>query len=218
MEERISKLENLIWDLYKELNNKIDNSVVQTEMQLNENRIVTNKIFDQLSSEIWQLKTNITKISPAEGASQDDGYNGSEEYEDENNGEAEQQYIQATLDEVAEEMSSQYWSDNEILRPNDSYEQSVQIIEPSRDIMPPQISFYESKNSNKNNDEHRVYTFEGNRYNYDHSEKKISIDQFVNQRNDFTSPYAEEEGDDDLDYYFSCHERMMNNYNEGNNF
>lgn len=218
MDDRISKLETLVWDLYNELNNKISNAVTQTEIQLNETKIVTNKIFDQLSSEIWQLKVNITKLSPVEGPSQDDGYNGSDEFEDDPNEETEQQFLNGGLDEVAEEMTSQYWSENEILRPNESYDQSIQVVEPTWDLRPPQISFYDSKDSKKTSDEAGVYTFDGNRYNYDNSEKKLSIDPSSNIRNDLISPFPEGEGDDDLDYYFSCHERMMNSHNDGKYF
>ena len=216
MDERVTKLENLIWDLYKELNNKIENSVAHVELQLNENKLITDKIFDKLNSEVLTLKANITKISPVESASQDDGYNGSDEYEGEPVGEGEQQFVQGTLDEVAEEMSSQYWSEREIFHQNESYEKSVQVIEPSRDVMPLFHHISGSKIPKKKNDDIRLYTFEGGRYNYDQTDKKLSPESSDKQMRDSENLNEEGEGDDELDYYFSWHERMIKDYENGN--
>lgn len=59
MEDKISKLEGLVWTLYKELSHKIDSNSESTQLQFEE---ITGKIY-----------------SPSLVQQSDDGYEGSEE-------------------------------------------------------------------------------------------------------------------------------------------
>lgn len=193
MEDRISKLENLVWALYKELNGKIDSSAASTQIQI-----------EELTGQMAQAN---------QARRSEDGYQGSEE-ENTNihNGisperQNEDEYYQSSLCKVEEEASSQDYSQeggdefsrNTIDRsdpnvvgakenpPHDYQSELMNIKEVSRE------DSYQNQNS------------------YDSNPDFYGDHQILSKQSD-TPENSDGEGEGengDLEYYFSCHERIV---------
>lgn len=215
MDERISKLENLVWNLYKELNVKIDNTTASTQARLEENKSLTQQIFNQLGDEIGALREDFARATSPIDQSQDEGYDGSEENDREEMGEAEgeQHYIQGSLDEVVEEMSSQYYSGedkHEFSR--HSLDKTDPLLESSRDKPP-----YNYRNKKYEQDgESEQYLLEPDFINPDLYKRQdfgaIRGNSSSDNRRETSTPLEGSDGEGDLEYYFSCHERMIKDY------
>lgn len=112
IDEKVTKLENLVWSLYKELNKKIENVAASTQQQVDESQQVTHQIFNQFGAELEGIKGDIAGLT-VKSPVQDEGYDGSEEeneYEQYEEQPEVEQFAQGSLDEVKEEMDSQYYS------------------------------------------------------------------------------------------------------------
>lgn len=219
MEDRMSKLENLVWSLYSELNTKIESTTSSTQLQLEEAQTMTQQVFSQLGEEIGALRDDFARVTIPLNRSGDDGYDGSEEENEDQEPEEEQllyhphetdrNYIQGSLDEVQEEDGSQYFSEEEKVEfERDSVDKSDPLLESSRDRMPYDYQpRQESPEPGDNMELLKDYT-EPQYYEPNSREPPYSHDS--RDRSD-TTP-EESESNDDLEYYFSCHERMIKDY------
>lgn len=118
MDDRITKLENLVWSLYRELNGKIETAFANTQLQSTD---VAEKVVNQLGSEIQDLRETMVHLQnsvhlmqPQSKASDDEGYEGSDENQEEihqtdNNNHHD---LQIELDEVLEEHESSQYDSN----------------------------------------------------------------------------------------------------------
>ncbi|CAI2387154.1 unnamed protein product [Moneuplotes crassus] len=110
--ERISRLEKLIWKVYKEVNHKIDNATSLQAENLEEVKDSVGNIFDYVNVEIETMKSTVdqTNFRSPEGAIE----HSPEEFEAE--AASEEVKIQAQLDSVIEEESGENESEEYALR------------------------------------------------------------------------------------------------------
>jgi hypothetical protein len=219
MDDKITKLENLVWSLYKELNSKIETATANFEYQLQETAQSTKMVFGQLGEEIASLKTDIGRYSYPLNVKSDEGYEGSEEESpDPYDGEEPQQvYMQGSLDKVDEELNSQDYSKEgnaEFLR--NSTDRSDPLIDSSRDRLEKHPYDYQVQeqrvSTSRDNESERKYEFEQE---YVSPHFYENVENSSSQRKGNTTP-DDFEGEGDLEYYFSCHERMVHSYNQSN--
>jgi len=211
MDDRLTKLENLIWSLYRELNGKIENSFANCTIEANE---IAQQVTQQLGNEIEELRTTITHIQNTTNfvshkQSEDEGYEGSEENieeEAQDNFENfdEEQYIQGPLDKVVEEASREYDSNPEKSHEMHKYAASGKYR-------------HTKQRSNDSNSPERRDNFR--RANYTKEEYDDKLTNSDQEKQSTPQPEIEDEGEaegegeeNNLEYYFSCHERMINDY------
>lgn len=217
MDERISKLENLVWSLYKELNGKIENANANMQLQVEEANNTTQQVFAQLSDEIGGLRDEMAQISYPLRKSDDEGYDGSaEEYYNQEEGEGEdynleredENYIMGSLDRVDEELYSNDYS----------HEGKAEYSRHSVDRTDPQVEISHDKLPK---DSHSGIDLEEEHKNFKLAQKYTSphfredLKEPSSEGNKENSSPVEETEEGELEYYFSCHERMIREYNRG---
>jgi len=202
MEDRISKLENLVWSLYKELNGKIDSASASTQLQL-----------EEIAGQI----TLSQPVKQSEDGDGDEGYEGSEEENYLPNeqkfieAEGEDNFIQGSLDKVDEELSSQYYSNEEKEEfSRNTIDKSDPLVNLSRDktpydYQPVTINFIENQGKED---------ILQKQISYDHSSPNFYGNNGTISKESDTPENSDDENE--LEYYFSCHERMVHNYSKGN--
>jgi hypothetical protein len=211
MDERINKLENLVWSLYKELNGKIENTNANLQLQLVETNNTTNQVFTQLGEEIGSLREDMGQITYPLRKFDDDGYEGSAEEFYHNEGEGEEEnFLVGSLDKVDEELhSNDYSNEGKDEFSRQSVDKTDLLVESSLDKVPQSV-----QDSGKDLEDQQKFRFEQN-----YSSPHFWVDQkgpSTEGNKESTSPAEEsEEEEGDLEYYFSCHERMIRDYNKG---
>lgn len=227
MDDRITKLENLVWSLYKELNGKIDASAASTQAQISDANSVTQQVFNQLGDEIGSLKDDFARVTAPLSRSQDDGYDGSEEgMEEEGMDEQpideeealdaeEHNYIQGSLDEVVEEGSQYYSNEEKAEFEQNSVDQTDQFVDSNTD----RYRYENLKQQDEPIEEEEEYEEQPNFIDRKYYEKHDpNQDKFMSNSEEgkgSSTPVegteAEGEGEE-LEYYFSCHERMIKDH------
>ena len=204
MEDRIAKLENLVWNLYKELNGKIENTTASTQIQL-----------EEMTAQM-RLSQPLKAEENGYEASDEENCNANEQkpFEDE----GEDLFIQGSLDRVEEELSSQYYSQEEKDEfSRNTFDRSEPQVSSARDKQPYdyQLAVNEFEREevkeeilqNRITDEFSSPHFYDGNDNSDNSNGRMTPDEG-----------SEGEPEEDLEYYFSCHERMMRDSSKGNFF
>lgn len=218
MDERISKLENLVWSLYKELNGKIENANANMQLQIEDTNNTTQQVFAQLSEEIGGLREDMAQISYPLRKSDDEGYDGSaEEYynqEEEGEGEEynlereEENYIMGSLDRVDEELySNDYSHEGKVEHSRHSVDRTDPQVEISYDKLPKEYHLGIDLE-----EEHKNFKL-AQKYSSPHF--KEDQKESSSEGNKENSSPVEGSEEVDLEYYFSCHERMVHEYNIG---
>ena len=206
MDDRITKLENLVWTLYRELNTKIDTSVANCRNEVTE---VAQNVTQQIGTEIQDMKTTLSEMQKGpqienKKRTEDEGYEGSDEQFDDMplpNQPYDPDFPHGELDEVIEEKTSQY--DSNIDKSNDAYYDYQ-----GRDSKEIFVRETSGQGTDKPNQ------FKSHSYG-----RGFYTDKLSNSEPEITeTPEGEYEAEGDeegneLEYYFSCHERMIKDYN-----
>lgn len=195
MEDRVSKLESLVWALYKELNGKIESTSQSTQMQ-----------FEDLANQMGLSQ----KLKRSE-----DGYEGSEEEHPHQitEAEGEEGYIQSSLYKVEEEMSSQYYSQEG----GDEFSRNTVDKSDPNVALNQEKTPYDYQPTLVNIEEESKEASYQHQPSYDNTSPEFYGNRDVMSKQTDTPEHSEGEGenDDELEYYFSCHERMVHDYEIG---
>lgn len=221
MDDRISKLENLVWSLYKELNGKIESSTATTQAQISEVNSVTQQVFNQLGDEIGSLKDDFARVTVPLSRSQDEGYDGSEEgMEEEGMDEhpidsEEHKYIQGSLDEVVEEGSQYYSNEEKAEFEQNSVDRTDQLSSTDRYKYENLKEQVEPNEYDEEEEQPQPHLIDQKYYEkHDPNQDKFMSNSEEGKGSSLpvegTDAEAEAEGEgEELEYYFSCHERMI---------
>jgi len=185
---------------------------------------MTQQIVSNIGDEVSDLRNDFNRISMPMSQSQDDGYEGS----DENNirdesPEEDGVYIQGSLDQVIEE--DHYSNEESQEYTCRSAEKTDPVVETFRsrptfnqvicEEEPQTIEYENSLQNEKYINSSQMYINQEMSTEFLKNEDNVQ-ETTPDEISEVEEGEGEGEGDNDLEYYFSCHERMVKDYKEVN--